>query len=134
MKTTIIALAALLSAHTAAHADGYKYLSFEKSNGDIMSVDVASLQMTFDGGRLLIANDAGTYELSTADITRMFFADAPQTGISDASATDDGKVQVYTASGVYVGTFDSEKSFAARSSHGVYIVKQNGRTLKTTVK
>lgn len=133
MKRVIISLAAAMSAF-ATEAANYPYLSFQKADGTILSVGVEALEMSFSDGKLIVSNSSGNYELNTADLKRMFFADNSETSINDTPAVQDNSLQVYSTSGIYMGMYNNQQDFIQKSSKGVYIVKQNGKTFKMTVK
>ncbi len=132
-KLLILSLAGLPFA--AAEADTYPYLSFETQDGTVRSVSVSSLTMTFSNGKLLAENGTDSYEIDAASLSRMYFSADNLTAISDVKGGDGlGKLDVYTLSGVRIGSFDSADALRNAVSAGVYIVKSNGKTLKVAVK
>ncbi len=132
-KLLILALAGLPFA--GAGADTYPYLSFETQDGTVRSVSVNSLTVTFSNGKLLADNGTDSYEIDAASLSRMYFSADNLTAISDVKGTDSlGKLEVYTLSGVRLGSFDSADALRNGVSAGVYIVKSNGKTLKVAVK
>lgn len=136
MKTTkSLFIALLLGWATGTQAGDYTHLTMQKSDSTTLALDVALLTMTFADGQLVAANDRGSYTFALADLSRMFFSKASSTGL-DAVATDAGSmpVTVYTLAGVSLGQYDSLATFTRRAAKGVYLVKCNGRTFKTTVK
>lgn len=133
MKRVIISLAAAMLTFVAEAAN-YPYLSFQKADGTILSVGVEALEMNFSDGKLIVSSPSGNYELNTADLKRMFFSDNSETGINDTPTAQDGSLQVYSASGIYMGMYSNQQDFMQKSAKGVYIVKQNGKTFKMTVK
>lgn len=48
----------LLFCTVLCHAEDYTNLSFEKTDGSVVSVSVDNLSMTFSGGKLLLDNGA----------------------------------------------------------------------------
>lgn len=133
-KTLIIST--LLGWATATQADTYSYLTFQKADSSCVAVAVESLSMTFANGKLIATNGTDTYELSVADLSRMFFSSTTPTGIADL-ATDrpaNAQVEAYALTGARLGTFANLKAFEQRAPKGVYVVRTNGRTLKLSVK
>lgn len=133
MKKSLF-IASLLCCAAGAKADDYTHLTFQKTDSTTLSVDVASLTMTFDDGQLVATNGTATYRLSVADLARMYFSDGTTTGIAQPDADTGSTVEVYTLSGMKLGNYSSAETFARRAAKGVYVVKSNGRTFKTTVK
>lgn len=65
----------LLFCTVLCHAEDYNNLSFEKTDGSVVSVSADNLSMTFSGGKLLLDNGAAeTQEIAVADLSRMFFS------------------------------------------------------------
>lgn len=133
MRKTILTLMALVAAG-GAYADEYPYLSFETSDGSLESFSVESLSMTFSGDKLIAENKDGSRELDVADLGRMFFSSTP-TGIADVSAEQaSDRREVYTLSGIHVGSFDSGSDLRAALKSGMYVVKDNNNTTKIMVR
>lgn len=134
MKRLSILTVALMFALTAS-SDNYPYLSFQTSSGSVVSLPSEGLNLLFSGNTLVAQNGDNTTEFALADLTRMFFSQSVETAISDLTSNQpSSSLAVYTVSGVYVGTFDSERSLRKNVNPGIYIVKTNGKTLKMTVR
>lgn len=119
----------------AANADTYPYLSFETQDGTTRSVSVESLTMTFSDGKLLASNGTDSYEIDVASLSRMYFSASNVTAISDLERSDThGQMDVYTLSGVKVGSFDNDAALRNGVGAGVYIVKSNGKTFKVALR
>ena len=132
-KSLFIAL--LLGWATGAKAGDYTHLTLQKTDSTTLALDVSSLSMTFSDGHLVATNEQGTYTLALADLARMFFSNGSSTGL--ASVTDDvesAPVTVFTLAGVSLGQYDRLSTFTQRAAKGVYLVKSNGKTFKTTVR
>lgn len=135
MKKKLFILSLACLPFTVAKADTYPYLSFETQDGTIRSVSVNSLTMTFANGKLLANNGTDSYEIDAASLSRMYFSADNLTAITDVKAGNSlGKLDVYTLSGVQIGSFNSTDALRNSVSAGVYIVKSNGKTLKVAVK
>ena len=134
MKRLSILTVALMFALTAS-SDNYPYLSFQTSSGSVVSLPSEGLNLSFSDKALVAQSGDNTTEFALADLTRMFFSQSATTAISDLTADrTTSSLAVYTVSGVYVGTFDSERSLRRNVDSGIYIVKTNGKTLKMTVR
>lgn len=134
MKRILLIITVLLAA-LSVQARVYPYLSFQKSDGTVWSVGVESLQMTFENGMLHVTTGSETHDLEVKDLSRMFFSETSVTGMEKlASSVDNGPVEVYTVSGLHVGRYADMQHFRQSSAKGVYVVKENGTTVKTVVK
>lgn len=132
MKRTLISMLTLLAV-TAASADNYSYLAFQTADGSTRSIGVESLEMTFSDGKLIASNGTESFEISVADLSRMFFS-SEATAIKDISLDADSPVKVYTVERVCVGSYDNMASASADMGKGVYIVKGEKTTHKITVR
>lgn len=129
----MVSAALLLAA--IANADTYPYFSFLSTDGNVVSMDVESLQMTFteEGDKLTVSNGEESRTMNVADLEKMYFSTTKATGINELVA-DNGPLQLYTASGIYLGTFSSKSDIENNVDAGVYIVKTNGKTTKIAVR
>ena len=141
MKKMLLATLALTGAF-AASADSYTYpyICFQKADSSVVALGVNSLEITFSDGKLVATNAETTRTLSVADLSRMYFS-ADDTGIDDLptgvnfpDSETSGKASVYTPAGVLVGTYSTLTEAKAAAKGGVYIIRQNGKTLKVTAK
>lgn len=125
----------LLGWATGTQAGDYTHLTLQKTDSTTLALDVTSLTMTFSEGHLLAINNQGTYTLTLADLSQMFFSNGTTNGVA-AIATDaaSAPVTVYTLTGASLGAYDSLSIFTRQAPKGVYLVKSNGKTFKTTVK
>jgi hypothetical protein len=133
--TKSLPIALMLGWAMGAQAGDYTHLTFQKTDSTTLALDVTSLTMTFSGSQLLATNTQGSYSLTLADLAQMFFSNGPATGVAavDADAAS-APVTVYTLTGATLGTYDRLSAFTRQAPKGVYIVKSNGRTFKTTVR
>lgn len=100
-----------------------------------MSVGVESLTITFADGKLIATNGKTTHEVSLAELSSMYFSEADITGIDNINTNDSGtRLQVYSVSGVPLGTFMSLDDLRQKAGRGVYVIKNNGKTAKITVR
>lgn len=125
----------LLGWATGAQAGDYTHLNLQKTDSTTLALDVTSLAMTFSEGHLLATNNQGTHTLTLADLSQMFFSNGTTNGVA-AVATDaaSAPVTVYTLTGASLGAYDSLSTFSRQAPKGIYLVKSNGKTFKTTVK
>ena len=129
MKQLLLTLILAAGAHVS-WADTYPYLSFEQTDGTMLSLNADALTMTFDGDKLVANDGQTTTTLSVAQLSRMFFS-AENTAIVDINAdAADAQAEVYSAAGVFVGKFANAAEARTKMKGGVYVIKQNGKTFK----
>lgn len=135
MKKTLLIIAAAAVVETAQAYD-YPYLTLQKSDGTEQSVAVEQLKLTFSDGQLVLSNSDGTTTISLSDLSKMYFSTSATAGISTqiTEATDDSPVEVYTLSGMSIGSFESVAEAKKQLKAGIYVMKSKTRTLKITVK
>lgn len=130
MRKLILSLSALAST-LAVSADTYPYLSFQTADGSIQSFATESLTMTYKDGQLTVTTPDGAQTLDAAQLTRMFFA-TEASGIENVPLSADGKTDVYTTAGMHIGTFATPAEARKAMQGGIYVIRQNGKTLKMT--
>ena len=120
----------LLFCMVLCHAEDYTTLSFEKTDGSMVSVSADNLLMTFSSGKLLLDNGAAeTQEIAVADLSRMFFSSSTSS-ITETTSCGDTEKLVYTLSGVCMGRYDDLKTLPG----GMYLIKEGNKTFKMTVR
>lgn len=129
MKKVLLVLMMMTGVLTA-HADSYTYLTFEKSDGTLTSVPLSSLSITISGTTLT----AGDQSFALADLTKMYFTTADVTAIDEVKAAVNGEVEVFSMSGIAMGKYTTVQEAMSSLKTGVYIVKNNGKTVKVAVK
>ena len=108
---------------TSAMAEDFQYLTFETMDGAKASVEINSITMTIEGGKLVVGNQ--TFVL--ANLNKMYFSVSDettvQTGISQLELPDTSEIlAIYDLQGHLVNKEQLKK--------GVYIVKTKGGTYK----
>lgn len=115
-----------------AHAEQYPYLSFQTTDGTILSFATTSLAMTVADGRLVIKNDNESGSIALAKLSKMYFSSSPTAVSSVKGNEESSSAKVYDISGMYFGTLGSAGLNDSRLAPGTYIIKKNGKTKKTT--
>ncbi len=135
MKKELLFIIGTCMSGPVAHADSYPFLTFQKSDGTTVSMESASLVMTFSDGKLIASNGTDSQELTVADLSKMYFSESGATGIQDVDVSDaDGEAEVFSLQGVSYGKFSTVQSFLNTAEPGVYIVKVNGKSQKIMVR
>lgn len=122
MKKLFTLGGALLFAITA-WADSYSYLVFQTSDSSLLSCDAATVHITFAGEEAVVRDANGEHRLSLASLTKMYFSSDPAAIARPEAAAASDEVSVYTLSGLYVGTFSSQRAAASALGKGMYLLK-----------
>ena len=129
-KSLFLTLLFVLSSLGMRAAD-YTYLVFTLSDGTTKAVTATNLSITFADGNLVATN--GTETLATlplASLTQMEFSNDGTTGIESISADQlvtDSQTTIYDLNG-------RQMPQGAQLPKGVYILKNNNKTLKVTIR
>ena len=122
-------IAVVLAGTLAAQAADYKYLNIEKTDGTTHSLTAVGLNITYSNGNLNAANDVETTTIALSDITRMYFSVERNGTAVKGTVVDTGEkdIKMYDLNGRLLpqGTMPAK---------GVYIVKEKGKTRKSTTK
>lgn len=141
MKKVMMTTMALFVACMAQADDfAYPYLTFQTADGIAQSLPASQLTMTVADGQLTVSSTTGDKIFALASLAKMYFtetaAGSTVTKI-DSLPSADGRevnVEVYTPSGIYVGTYPSLSNAKGSLRSGIYVVKTGGQTFKTAVK
>ena len=138
MKKLMIILMCMTAMIPKAMAYDYSYLSFETSDGSVISMDVSSLKITISGTTLTVTNNSANQSFVLTNLSNMHFSSTDETtdaaGITSLDDSDSQEVEVYSLSGFVMGTFDSLNSAKSNLPKGIYVIKNNDKTYKITVK
>ena len=122
-----IALCAIL-----VQAETYSYLVFTNTAGSTTAFSVPNLTLTVEGSNLQVKNDEGTVNLVLADLAAMqFSATGTLTAVENVLLGDE-PVQIFSVSGVRIGSFGSLLEAAQQLSAGAYVIS-NGKNSQTIV-
>ena len=128
MKRLFLALV-ITSLVSVASATDYNYLTLENTDGNMVSLPISGLTLTFNNGNL-VANDGTVLPLSS--LLKMYFTET--SGISSISTTADSPSDIYTLSGILVSSLSLDASLPSLPK-GIYIVKQpSGNTQKIHIR
>ena len=124
-----IFIAAALASTFVAQAADYKYLNIETTDGTTLSLTAIGLSITYSDGNLNAANGKETATIALSEINRMYFAVERNTdAIKGIDVDKSGKdIKVYDLNGRPV-------SEGTAPTKGIYIVKEKGKTRKSTAK
>ena len=130
MKNLFLLLA--LGFAMMAHASTYNYLVFTNQAGSTTAFSVSNLTLKVNGSDLQVTNDEGTVNLVLTELTSMqFSADKTITSVEDVLNAD-APVQVYSVTGVLLGTYISLLEAGKSLQAGSYVIS-NGNQSQTIV-
>ncbi len=133
MKKVLVLAVAVVCAVMAQAAD-YPYLVFTNTAGTTIVMSVSSLTMTVSGSLLQVTNSNGTESFTLADLASMqFSADGTTTAIENVLEADRA-VEVFSVTGVQLGSFGSLIEAVHGLNAGAYVIKQGVNTQTVVVK
>ena len=135
MKLQALTAMALLGTLAAQAAD-YQYLTIEKKDGTALSITAVGLNITYADGKMTATNGTETATLALTDLSRMFFSNSKEA--TAIAAIEDLQPEtaatVYDLSGRLVANEVLPSALSSQLRKGVYIVRQNTKTVKIQVK
>ena len=117
-----------------ASSYAYPYLTIVMTDNTSKTFSVEGLTMTPVNGTLSIANADGSETLDITELSKMYFSEDSPNAVGSVSSDDnqDGRVTLYTVSGILVGEYGSvNAAHDAMQSGTVYIMKKGSKTVKT---
>lgn len=135
MRKLLFIPLALASMQTLADDYTYPYLVLTANDGTQTALPVDGLRLTFSDGQLVATTSNGQQTLDLSTLFSMAFSTTTSTETAIERTVDTLQpVEVYTVSGISRGSFDSLGEAKATLPHGIYIIKQQDKTLKISVK
>ena len=130
----ILVLAVTVVCAVMAQAADYPYLVFTNTAGTTTVMSVSSLTMTVSGSSLQVTNSDGTETFALTDLASMqFSAEGTVTAIEHVLEAD-RPVEIFSVTGVLLGSFGSLREAVRGLSAGAYVVKQGVSTQTVVVK
>jgi hypothetical protein len=135
MKRQALTAMALLGTLAAQAAD-YQYLTIEKKDGTALSMTAVGLNITYANGKMTATNGTETATLALTELSRMFFSNTKDaTAIATIEDLQpETAATVYDLSGRLVASEVMPSALSSLLRKGVYIVRQNTKTVKIQVK
>ena len=138
-KITAITIV-LVSLFITAQADdyAYPYLAFVNTAGNVETLAVDDLQITFADGQLVVVNATTSKTYTLTDMAKMYFSETEETTtdiqgaslMNNEERTTNNSVEVYDLQGRKI----SGNSHLSPLKPGIYVVRKNGQTNKVSVK
>jgi hypothetical protein len=135
MKRQALTAMALLGTLAAQAAD-YQYLTIEKKDGTALSMTAVGLNITYANGKMTATNGTETATLALTELSRMLFSNTKDaTAIATIEDLQpETAATVYDLSGRLVASEVMPSALSSQLRKGVYIVRQNTKTVKIQVK
>lgn len=128
-KSLILTLLSILT--MGMRAADYQYLVFTMNDGTTQAVTASNIAISISGDNLVVSTTTETLAtLPLASLTQMEFSNDGTTGISQITAnqlTTDADTVIYDLNG-------RQMPSGAALPKGVYIVKNQHKTLKVTIR
>lgn len=128
-KSLILTLLSILT--MGMRAADYQYLVFTMNDGTTQAVTASNIAISISGDNLVVSTTTETLAtLPLASLTQMEFSNDGTTGISQITAnqlTTDADTVIYDLNG-------RQMPSGAALPKGVYIVKNQNKTLKVTIR
>lgn len=123
MKKMLMLLLMMSVSTQMVQAGVYHYLTFERTDGEKVSIDVSSLTLTIDGNTLTV----GSESFLIGDLSKMYFSASDETTVTgiDTHLLEE-VVEVYDLKGSRVSKWQMKD--------GVYVVKTKDGTYKIVKK
>ncbi len=117
---------------TAVKAYDYPYLVIQTTDGTSQSIEAEKLVLTFSGSQLVATNGTENLTLTVSDLNKMYFS-STSSAVNQISEAD-GEVEVFTLSGVRMGSYSSVAQALQSLRSGIYVMSSKEKTIKITVK
>ena len=133
MKKIGLLLVAVACAVMAQAAD-YPYLVFTNTAGTNTALSVSNMTLTVNGSELTVTNAEGTQAFTLTDLAAMQFSqDGSVTAIENV-LDGEKSVDVYSVTGVGLGSFSNLHEAAGVLPTGAYVMKQGGKSQTVVVR
>ena len=133
MKKVLVLVVAVVCAGIAQAAD-YPYLVFTNTAGTTTSLSVSNMTLTVNGSELSVTNAEGTQAFTLTDLAAMQFSkDGSVTAIENVLDAEKA-VDVYSVTGVGLGSYGSLYEAAGVLPTGAYVMRQGGKSQTVVVR
>ncbi len=130
----IATLIAALAVSSALSAQARLSLVFRMADGSEYVVAADGLTATVDGDKLLVSNSSGTQTIALGTLEKMYFSGEESALESPETADDVPSMRVYTAAGVYVGSYGSAAEASNALPAGIYLFQTSSGTRKYKIR
>lgn len=105
-------------------------LTLELRDGSKLEIESTDLDMTFDSGMLKASWNSGVKEIPVSQLSSFYFQSTPS-GLEESVGQE--SFEVFSIDGCSLGRFDSLEESRNSLSEGLYIIKSQSGTFKTSI-
>lgn len=131
MKKILVLVVAVVCAGIAQAVD-YPYLVFTNTAGTTMALTVSNMTLSVNDSELTVTNSEGTQAFTLTDLAAMQFSKDGEVTAIENVIDGEKAVDVYSVTGVGLGSYGSLYEAAGVLPTGAYVVKQ-GEKAQTVV-
>lgn len=133
MKKILVLVVAVVCAGIAQAAD-YPYLVFTNTAGTTTSLSVSNMTLSVNGSELSVTNAEGTQAFTLTEIAAMQFSQDGRVTAIENVLDGEKSVDVYSVTGVGLGSFSNLHEAAGVLPTGAYVLKQGGKAQTVVVR
>ena len=133
MKNFLVLAVTVVCAGIAQAAD-YPYLVFTNTAGTTTSLSVSNMTLTVNGSELTVTNAEGAQAFTLTDLAAMQFSTDGNVAAVENVLDGEKSVEVYSVTGVSLGSFSNLHEAAGVLPTGAYVIKQGINTQTVVVK
>ena len=117
-----------------ALAADYPYLVFTNTAGTTTALTVSNMTLSVNGSELTVTNAEGTQAFALTDLNNMQFSKDGEVSAIENVIDGEKAVEVYSVTGVGLGSYGSLYEAAGVLPTGAYVIKQGGKSQTVVVK
>ena len=134
MKNFLVLAVTVVCAGIAQAAD-YPYLVFTNTAGTTTALTVSNnMKLSVNGSELTVTNSEGTQAFTLTDLAAMQFSTDGNVAAVENVLDGEKSVEVYSVTGVSLGSFSNLHEAAGVLPTGAYVIKQGINTQTVVVK
>lgn len=104
-------------------------LSFNLKDNTQLSFPSAKIEMVYSDGMLNVTSEAGTQVIPVSNIKSMQFTSV-STNVAESVISDADDIEIYSLTGIRLGSFSHLSEAQAQLPSGIYIANQSGKSVK----
>ena len=133
MKKILVLVVAVVCAVMAQAAD-YPYLVFTNTAGTTTALTVSNMTLSVNGSELTVTNAEGTQAFTLTDLAAMQFSKDGEVTAIENVIDGEKAVDVYSVTGVGLGSFSNLHEAAGVLPKSAYVIKQGGKSQTVVVR
>ena len=133
MKKILVLMVAVVCAGIAQAVD-YPYLVFTNTAGTTTALTVSNMTLSVNGSELTVTNSEGTQAFTLTDLAAMQFSKDGEVSAIENVIDGEKAVEVYSVTGVGLGSYGSLYEAAGVLPTGAYVIEQGGKSQTVVVR